>query len=68
MVCKSWVFRKPCVDFDTVIVTSMNEGKFPAGKSQIRLFRDDETKLGLPTFKEKDAIYTYHFLSFTATC
>jgi hypothetical protein len=34
MVCKSWVFRKPCADFDTVIVTSMNEGKFPAGKSQ----------------------------------
>jgi inactivated superfamily I helicase len=26
--------RKSGLDFDTVIVTSMNEGKFPAGKSQ----------------------------------
>jgi hypothetical protein len=33
---------------------------------RIRLFRC-VWELGLPTFKEKDAIYTYHFLSFTAT-
>jgi hypothetical protein len=56
-------FRKPCVDFDTVIVTSMNEGKFPAGKSQNSFIPYDvKRELGLPTFKEKDAIYTYHFI------
>jgi inactivated superfamily I helicase len=50
------------LDFDTVIVTSMNEGKFPAGKSQNSFIPYDvKRELGLPTFKEKDAIYTYHF-------
>jgi inactivated superfamily I helicase len=34
MVYKLWSVRKSVLDFDTVIVTSMNEGKFPAGKSQ----------------------------------
>jgi inactivated superfamily I helicase len=28
------VLESRVLDFDTVIVTSMNEGKFPAGKSQ----------------------------------
>jgi inactivated superfamily I helicase len=51
------------LDFDTVIVTSMNEGKFPAGKSQNSFIPYDvKRELGLPTFKEKDAIYTYHFI------
>ena len=40
----------------------MNEGKFPAGKSQNSFIPYDvKRELGLPTFKEKDAIYTYHF-------
>jgi ATP-dependent helicase/DNAse subunit B len=40
----------------------MNEGKFPAGKSQNSFIPHDvKRELGLPTFKEKDAIYTYHF-------
>ena len=50
------------LDFETVIVTSMNEGKFPAGKSMNSFIPYDVKKeLGLPTYKEKDAIYTYHF-------
>ncbi|MRX39507.1 PD-(D/E)XK nuclease family protein [Flavobacterium sp. LC2016-23] len=56
------VLESRVLDFDTVIVTSMNEGKFPAGKSQNSFIPYDVKKeLGLPTFKEKDAIYTYHF-------
>jgi ATP-dependent helicase/DNAse subunit B len=40
----------------------MNEGKLPAGKSMNSFIPYDVKKeLGLPTFKEKDAIYTYHF-------
>ncbi len=56
------VLESRVLDFETVIVTSMNEGKFPAGKS-INSFipYDVKRELGLPTYKEKDAIYTYHF-------
>lgn len=56
------VLESRVLDFDTVIVTSMNEGKFPAGKSQNSFIPYDvKRELDLPTFKEKDAIYTYHF-------
>ncbi len=56
------VLESRVLDFDTVIVTSMNEGKLPAGKSQNSFIPYDvKRELGLPTFKEKDAIYTYHF-------
>jgi hypothetical protein len=56
------VLESRVLDFDTVIITSVNEGKFPAGKS-INSFipYDVKREYGLPTFKEKDAIYTYHF-------
>jgi hypothetical protein len=56
------VLESRVLDFDTVIVTSMNEGNFPAGKSSNSFIPYDvKHELGLPTFKEKDAIYTYHF-------
>lgn len=50
------------LDFETVIITSVNEGVLPAGKTQ-NSFIPFDVKLenGLPTYKEKDAIYTYHF-------
>lgn len=56
------VLESRVLDFETVIITSLNEGKFPAGKS-INSFipYDVKRELELPTFKEKDAIYTYHF-------
>ncbi len=56
------VLESRVLDFETVIITSMNEGKFPAGKSQNSFIPYDvKIELGLPTFKQKDAIYTYHF-------
>ncbi len=56
------VLESRVLDFETVIVTSMNEGKFPAGKSMNSFIPHDvKRELGLPTYKEKDAIYTYHF-------
>ncbi len=56
------VLESRVLDFETVIITSMNEGKLQAGKSQNSFIPYDVKKeLGLPTFKEKDAIYTYHF-------
>lgn len=56
------VLESRVLDFDTVIITSVNEGKFPAGKSQNSFIPYDvKREIGLPTFKEKDAIYSYHF-------
>ena len=56
------VLESRVLDFETVIVLSVNEGKFPAGKANNSFIPYDvKRELGLPTFKEKDAIYTYHF-------
>lgn len=56
------VLESRVLDFETVIVTSMNEGKFPAGKTMNSFIPYDvKRELGLPTYKEKDAIYSYHF-------
>jgi len=50
------------LDFETVIISSVNEGILPSGKSH-NSFIPFDVKLEnkLPTFKEKDAVYTYHF-------
>jgi hypothetical protein len=50
------------LDFKTVIITSVNEGILPAGKSN-NSFIPFDVKLenSMPTYKEKDAVYTYHF-------
>lgn len=56
------VLESRVLDFENVIITSMNEGVFPAGKSTNSFIPYDvKRELGLPTFKEKDAIYCYHF-------
>jgi len=50
------------LDFETVIISSVNEGVLPSGKSN-NSFIPYGVKIenGLPTYKEKDAVYTYHF-------
>ncbi|MFD1017083.1 PD-(D/E)XK nuclease family protein [Winogradskyella rapida] len=50
------------LDFETVIISSVNEGILPSGKTN-NSFIPFDVKLEnkLPTFKEKDAVYTYHF-------
>lgn len=50
------------LDFETVIITSVNEGILPSGKSNNSFIPFDlKLNFGLPTYKEKDAVYTYHF-------
>lgn len=50
------------LDFETVIITSVNEGILPAGKTQNSMIPYDiKLQHGLPTYKEKDAVYTHHF-------
>ncbi|MCK0192062.1 PD-(D/E)XK nuclease family protein [Arenibacter sp. F20364] len=50
------------LDFETVVLTSVNEGILPSGKSNNSFIPFDLKKYyKLPTYKEKDAVYTYHF-------
>lgn len=50
------------LDFETIIITSVNEGILPAGKSHNSFIPFDvKVENKLPTYKEKDAVYTYHF-------
>ena len=50
------------LDYETVIISSVNEGILPAGKSNNSFIPYDlKLEYGLPTYKDKDAIYTYHF-------
>lgn len=50
------------LDFERVILVSVNEGILPAGKLANSFIPYDVKKENeLPTYKEKDAVYTYHF-------
>lgn len=50
------------LDFENIIISSVNEGVLPSGKTN-NSFIPFDVKLenNLPTYKEKDAVYTYHF-------
>ncbi|MBZ9629608.1 PD-(D/E)XK nuclease family protein [Salegentibacter sp. LM13S] len=50
------------LDFKNVIICSVNEGVLPSGKSGSSFIPFDlKQTYKLPTYKEKDAVYTYHF-------
>ena len=50
------------LDFENVIVTSVNEGFLPAGRSDRSFIPlDIKFEKHLPTFREKEAIFSYHF-------
>ncbi len=50
------------LSFDRVIVLSLNEGIIPKGKNDASLIPHEMKRaFALPTYKEKDAIYTYYF-------
>jgi hypothetical protein len=50
------------MDFENVIITSVNEGVLPLGRSGHSFIPYDLKKqYGLPTHRERDAIYTYYF-------
>ncbi len=50
------------LDFENVILLSANEGILPAGKVQQSFIPYDIKKeFGLPVFRDKDAIFGYHF-------
>lgn len=50
------------LDFENVIITSVNEGVLPSNSTQSTLIPFDvKVAFKLPTYREKDAIYSYHF-------
>lgn len=50
------------LDFETVIITSLNEGILPGSKNERSFIPFDVKKhFELPTYQEKDAIFSYHF-------
>ena len=56
------VLETRVLDFEHIIMLSVNEGVLPAGKSNASFITYDlKQQFGLPSYFEKDAIYTYHF-------
>jgi hypothetical protein len=50
------------LDFENIIITSVNENVLPKGNSQSSFIPFDvKLDFNLPTYKEKDAIFSYHF-------
>jgi len=56
------VLETRVLDFKNVIITSVNEGILPSGKANNSFITYDlKQQFSLPSYTEKDAIYTYHF-------
>ncbi|EDM44448.1 hypothetical protein SCB49_05445 [unidentified eubacterium SCB49] len=56
------VLESRVLDFKNVIMTSVNEGTLPSGKSNASFITYDlKQQYNLPKYTEKDAIYAYHF-------
>lgn len=56
------VLETRVVDFDNLIIMSMNEGVFPIKKSLNSFIPFTLRKgFGLPTFEQQDSTYAYHF-------
>lgn len=56
------VLETRVLDFENVIITSVNEGVLPGNHQQNTFIPFDvKVELGLPTYREKDALFSYHF-------
>ena len=56
------ILESRCLNYENVVITSVNEGILPKGKTYDSLIPYDlKKKHGLLTHEERDAIYTYHF-------
>lgn len=50
------------LDFENLIILSLNEGYLPSGKKSTSFIPlEIKRNFGLPTFNDKDAIFSYHF-------
>ena len=56
------VLETRCLDFENVIMTSVNEGVLPTGGSEKSFIPFDIKRyFNMPTYLHKDAIFSYHF-------
>ena len=56
------VLETRVLDFKNLIITSVNEGILPSGRVENSFIPFDiKKKFGLPTYEERDAIFSYHF-------
>ncbi len=56
------ILETRALDFKNVIIISVNEGILPAGKSNSSFIPFDlRMKFQLPTYRDRDSIYAYHF-------
>ncbi|MBL4707379.1 MAG: PD-(D/E)XK nuclease family protein [Flavobacteriales bacterium] len=56
------VLESRTLDFENIIISSVNEGTLPSGKSHNSFIPFDiKKKFKLPSYQEKDAIFAYHF-------
>lgn len=56
------VLETRVLDFKNLFISSVNEGTLPSGKSNASFITHDlKFQYRLPSYVEKDAIYTYHF-------
>ena len=57
------------LDFDNIFILSANEGRLPEAKSKKSIIPLSlKHKYGMPTYKENDAIYAYHFYRLIQRC
>lgn len=50
------------LDYQTVLITQVNEGILPGGKTPSTLIPFElKKRYGMPTYKERDAVFAYHF-------
>ncbi|MFH0895226.1 MAG: PD-(D/E)XK nuclease family protein [Bacteroidota bacterium] len=50
------------LDFENLVLLSVNEGVLPSGRTEQSLIPlDIRSHFGMPTYREQDAIYAYHF-------
>ena len=56
------VLETRAIDFENLVVLSVNEGILPSGKQQNSFIPFDIKKeFGLPTYQHKDEVFAYHF-------
>jgi ATP-dependent helicase/nuclease subunit B len=56
------VLETRAIDFENLVVLSVNEGILPSGRLPNSFIPFDiKSEFGLPTFQHKDAVFAYHF-------
>jgi ATP-dependent helicase/nuclease subunit B len=56
------VLETRAIDFENLVVLSVNEGVLPSGRSSNSFIPFDIKQVfGLPTFQQKDYVFAYHF-------